>query len=41
MLKWYALRNDSSKRKIVDYNVLSGWEEKRRERIKNLKIMLA
>ena len=28
MLEWYALRDDSSKRKIENYNVLSGWEEK-------------
>ena len=28
MLEWYALREDFNKRKIENYNVLSGWEEK-------------
>ena len=28
MLKWYALREDLNTRKIENYNVLFGWEEK-------------
>ena len=35
MLEWYALRDDSSKRKIENYNVLSGWEEKIKKARKN------
>ena len=37
MLEWYALRDDSSKRKIENYNVLSGWEEKIKKARKNKK----
>lgn len=35
MLEWYALREDFNKRKIENYNVLSGWEEKIKKARKN------
>ena len=37
MLEWYALRDASGKRKIENYNVLSGWEEKIKKARKNKK----
>lgn len=37
MLEWYALREDFNKRKIENYNVLSGWEEKIKKARKNKK----
>ena len=37
MLEWYAIREDFNKRKIVNYNVLSGWENEIKKARKNKK----
>lgn len=37
MLEWYAMKEDTNQRKVVNFNVLYGWEKEIRKARKNRK----